>query len=82
MTIKQAIKKIQKDFDINAIFAQHILVHTNGQIIPEQIQKIIDEKAKPFVKWVGGKRQLLKQFRLMNLYPPEEKRGQEPLMIY
>jgi DNA adenine methylase len=28
-------------------------------------------KSKPFIKWVGGKRQLLKQFRLMNLYPPE-----------
>jgi len=26
---------------------------------------------KPFVKWVGGKRQLAKQFRDMNLYPPE-----------
>lgn len=26
--------------------------------------------AKPFVKWVGGKRQLLKTFRMRNLYPP------------
>lgn len=26
---------------------------------------------KPFVKWVGGKRQLLQQFRSQNLYPPE-----------
>lgn len=26
---------------------------------------------KPFVKWVGGKRQLAQQFRNMNLYPPE-----------
>ncbi|MBS3922935.1 MAG: DNA adenine methylase [Nitrosarchaeum sp.] len=30
-----------------------------------------EERPKPFVKWVGGKRQLLKQFRSMNLYPPE-----------
>jgi len=29
-----------------------------------------DEKPKPFVKWVGGKRQLMQQFRDMNLYPP------------
>lgn len=28
-------------------------------------------KPKPFVKWVGGKRQLLNQFKLRNLYPPE-----------
>ncbi|OIO19198.1 MAG: hypothetical protein AUJ23_02410 [Candidatus Magasanikbacteria bacterium CG1_02_32_51] len=33
---------------------------------------MISEKPKPFVKWVGGKRQLLAQFRLMNLYPPEK----------
>lgn len=28
-----------------------------------------DTKAKPFVKWVGGKRQLLQQFRENELYP-------------
>lgn len=27
---------------------------------------------RPFVKWVGGKRQLAKQFREMDLYPPDE----------
>lgn len=71
MTTSQLIKKVQQDFDINAIFAQHVLLYTKGKFIPEQIQKIIDEKAKPFVKWVGGKRQLLKQFRDLGLYPPE-----------
>ncbi len=30
------------------------------------------ESPKPFVKWVGGKRQLARQFRDMNLYPPDE----------
>ncbi|OHA57847.1 MAG: hypothetical protein A2114_01020 [Candidatus Vogelbacteria bacterium GWA1_51_14] len=37
----------------------------------DSIAKIIDEKPKPFVKWVGGKRQLLHQFRDLGLYPPE-----------
>jgi DNA adenine methylase len=37
----------------------------------EAIGAIINEKPKPFVKWVGGKRQLLEQFKLMGLYPPE-----------
>ncbi len=27
-------------------------------------------KPKPFVKWVGGKRQLLAQFKALSLYPP------------
>lgn len=33
---------------------------------------LVDEKPKPFVKWVGGKRQLIQQFRDLNLYPPFE----------
>jgi len=37
----------------------------------EDIAKLLEEKPKPFVKWVGGKRQLLKQFREMGLYPPD-----------
>ncbi|MFA6325351.1 MAG: DNA adenine methylase [Candidatus Paceibacterota bacterium] len=38
----------------------------------DEVENIIKEKPKPFVKWVGGKRQLLEQFKLMNLYPPEK----------
>ena len=38
----------------------------------EDIEKLLEEKPKPFVKWVGGKRQLLKQFRDLGLYPPED----------
>lgn len=68
----ETINKIQKDFDVNAIFVQHILLCTKGKIDPKLIQKVIDEKAKPFVKWVGGKRQLLKQFRNLGLYPPSK----------
>lgn len=71
MITTQNIKKIQQDFDINVIFAQHIFRHSKGKINTKIIQKIIDEKAKPFVKWVGGKRQLLKQFRDRELYPPK-----------
>jgi len=33
-------------------------------------KKYVKTNPKPFVKWVGGKRQLLKQFREMDLYPP------------
>ena len=34
--------------------------------------KITENRPKPFIKWVGGKRQLLSQFREMKLYPPEK----------
>jgi len=41
-------------------------------------------KAKPFVKWVGGKRQLLKQFNELSLYPkkfnPEINTYHEPFV--
>jgi len=72
MTTKQAIKKIQKDFDINAIFAHKVYLHANKNNLFEDVARIISEKPKPFIKWVGGKRQLLAQFRRLNLYPPEK----------
>ena len=31
---------------------------------------MLQTKAKPFIKWVGGKRQLIPQFKNMNLLPP------------
>lgn len=71
MTTQQAIKEIQSKFDVNAIFAYRVYSLADKKNLFEDIAKIIAEKPKPFVKWVGGKRQLLAQFRKLNLYPPE-----------
>ncbi len=72
MTQGQTISEIAATFDINKIYARQ-LFHASSKINTfESIAKIIDEKPKPFVKWVGGKRQLLRQFRELGLYPPEE----------
>jgi DNA adenine methylase len=71
MTTQQAIKIIQKTFDINAIFARRVFSLADKTNLLDDSARIIAEKPKPFVKWVGGKRQLLAQFRRMNLYPPE-----------
>ncbi len=60
---------IKKHFDVNHIFA-HYLSSTQPKTEDDIVRRIA-EKPKPFVKWVGGKRQLLKQFKEMNLYPPE-----------
>jgi DNA adenine methylase len=42
-----------------------------SDLSPENISSLLKEKPKPFVKWVGGKRQLLTQFKKKNLYPPQ-----------
>lgn len=71
METKQAVLTIAKTHNINAIYAQRVfsLIKTSDYL--GEAAKIIEDKPKPFVKWVGGKRQLLKQFRLMDLYPPD-----------
>ena len=71
MTTKQAIREIQINFDVNPIFAKRLVMLANKDNLIEDVARIIAEKPKPFVKWVGGKRQLLAQFRKLNLYPPE-----------
>jgi DNA adenine methylase len=71
MTNNQKILELQKTFSINAIYAQRVFMLADKQNLISDASRIIEEKPKPFVKWVGGKRQLLTQFRLMNLYPPE-----------
>ena len=38
--------------------------------VEDGFKKYKGANPRPFVKWVGGKRQLLKQFRDMDLYPP------------
>ncbi len=72
MTTAEAVREIQQRFDINAIYARSLYKSIHSKDFLTEAAKIIGEKPKPFVKWVGGKRQLLKQFRLMNLYPPEK----------
>ncbi len=71
MNISQYVELLQDTFDINAIYAQKIAGMVDTSKLIEEAKIIIEEKPKPFVKWVGGKRQLLKQFRRMGLYPPE-----------
>lgn len=71
-TQAQTITKIADRFSINTIYARHLFHTANKKYLFEDIEKLLAEKPKPFVKWVGGKRQLLKQFRDLGLYPPED----------
>lgn len=68
----KVINKISETFAVNSIYAQRLLHTVNKDDVLADIPKLLEEKPKPFVKWVGGKRQLLKQFRELNLYPPED----------
>lgn len=71
MTTRQAIRDIQKTHDVNAIYAQTVYELADKKNFEENVAEIIANKPKPFVKWVGGKRQLLSQFRRLDLYPPD-----------
>lgn len=72
MTTHDGATEIQKAFDINSIYAKRVFTLADKKNLLDSAANIINEKPKPFVKWVGGKRQLLKQFRDRNFYPPEK----------
>ncbi|MBC8465055.1 MAG: DNA adenine methylase [Parcubacteria group bacterium] len=72
MTTQQTITKLADDLNINRIYARHVFHIADKEQLFEDASRIVSEKPKPFVKWVGGKRQLLKQFREMGLYPPDD----------
>lgn len=72
MTQNQTITKIADKFSINMIYARRLFHIASKRHMFEDIARLLDEKPKPFIKWVGGKRQLLKQFRDLGLYPPED----------
>ena len=63
---------IANTFDVNLIYARQLFHSVGKDSTLDDVQKLINNKPKPFVKWVGGKRQLLRQFRELGLYPPED----------
>ena len=69
MTTADRVNYLVDTYQINQVFATR-LASQNNDFSPENIQQVLKEKPKPFVKWVGGKRQLLAQFREKGLYPP------------
>lgn len=71
MTNVKIAEIIQQNFDVNSIYARCIASFVDVTNLIKSAEEIIKSKPKPFVKWVGGKRQLLKQFKELGLYPPE-----------
>lgn len=62
-----SVQKIKEDFDLNDIYLNYIIFNASSY---KEAVDLIKDKPKPFVKWVGGKRQLLEQFKKQKLYPP------------
>ncbi len=71
MLSKENFQKISLNLNLNPILTRRIL-HTIKTVKDFDFISFLNQKPKPFVKWVGGKRQLLAQFRKLNLYPPEK----------
>lgn len=59
-------------YGISPIYARTLERLSSEGLSNEEIFARVANKPKPFVKWVGGKRQLIKQFRELGLYPPED----------
>lgn len=59
MTTRDGVIEIQKAFDINSIYAKRVFALSDKKNLLNSAEVIINEKPKPFVKWVSGKRPLL-----------------------
>jgi len=71
MTVLEQRDLLLHKYKINPILAERLLADIPHQdFTDEAVQDYLKRKPKPFVKWVGGKRQLLTQFRELDLYPP------------
>jgi len=69
MTIAERVNHLVETYQLNPVFAMRVASNIDD-FSYENISLQLKEKPKPFVKWVGGKRQLLQQFRDKGFYPP------------
>jgi len=76
MTYAQRIEEIKSRYGVNTVYANGLVArHKHFQSEKDfwnQVDNVMTPRPKPFVKWVGGKRQLLQQFRDMSLFPPRD----------
>jgi DNA adenine methylase len=70
MTTADRVNHLVNNYQLNSVFAMRLATNIDDFSV-ENIVSQLKLKPKPFVKWVGGKRQLLAQFREMELYPPK-----------
>lgn len=71
---KEILKEIAFRLNVHPIHLKVFLASSEDVSIDNvetEFKKRSEKNPKPFVKWVGGKRQLIQQFRERDLYPPE-----------
>jgi DNA adenine methylase len=70
------IKELANKLDVHPIHIRVCMANMENPsdpgLVEDEFGKNSDTSPRPFVKWVGGKRQLLKQFRDRKLYPPDD----------
>ncbi len=71
MTTAERASHLVNTYRINPFYAYRIAEQTES-LSPEVVASIIENKPKPFVKWVGGKRQLLSQFHQIGALSPKD----------
>ncbi len=71
---KETIKNIALRLSVHSIHLKVFMANSKEisiENLESEYKKQSEKNPKPFVKWVGGKRQLIQQFRERDLYPPE-----------
>jgi len=53
VTTLQTITKLADKLNINKIYAHHVFHNADKARLFEDATRIVNEKPKPFVKWVG-----------------------------
>jgi DNA adenine methylase len=72
MTVSERKSLLQEKYKLSPVLADRLLSEISAKDFYIKVDDYLKEKPKPFVKWVGGKRQLLSQFKDLRLYPPQE----------
>lgn len=73
MTVLEKRNLLLNKYKVSPILADRLIAEISvDDFCDDVIREYIKQKPKPFVKWVGGKRQLLNQFKEFGLYPPEQ----------
>jgi DNA adenine methylase len=72
MTTAERKAFLVSKYKVSPLYAEQILAAVSDDSFDDQtISKLLKQKPKPFVKWVGGKRQLISQFHELGALSPK-----------